>query len=109
VATEHRNPNLYDYLARARAVEANRATDEGRRSALLQSAIVAVENARTLAPRDVYYSVELALFNDALNRFERAEAAFQRAMELDPKSLLIKQDYETHQNRWRESDDPVFQ
>lgn len=103
LATDHHNPNLYDYLARARIEEGNQATDDGRRIALLQSAMVAVETARNLAPRDVYFSVELALINDALHRFSQAETAFQRALQLDPKSAKLKEDYERHRQQWSES------
>ncbi|HJT82275.1 MAG TPA: O-antigen ligase family protein [Chthoniobacterales bacterium] len=104
LATDHQNPNLYYYLARARIAEGNQATDEARSTALFQSAMVAVEKARDLAPRDVYFTVEIALINDALGRFSQAESAFQKAMQLDPKSIRLKEDYETHRKEWRESE-----
>ncbi len=103
VATDRQNPNLYHYLGRARILEGNEATDENRETALFQSALVAVEKARDLAPRDVYFSAELALINDGLERFTQAETEWQRALQLDPKSAKLKEDYELHRKRWSES------
>lgn len=105
LATEHQNPNLYEYLGRARAAQGNHSSDQARRAALFQSAIIPIENARSLAPRDVYFTVELALIYDALNRFQEAEEAFQRAFELDPKSVTLQEDYQAHLKRWTESRD----
>lgn len=102
LATDHQNPNLYHHLARARILEGNQTTDDARGMALFQSAMVAAEKARDLAPRDVYFTVDIALINDALGRFAQAEAAFQQAMQLDPKSIQLKEDYETHRKRWQE-------
>jgi Flp pilus assembly protein TadD len=70
---------------------------------LFESAIIPIENARDLAPRDVYFTVELAFIYDALNRFQDAENNFQRALQLDPKSVSLRQDYEEHLRRWREA------
>jgi O-antigen ligase len=105
LASDHQNPNLYDYLGRARIVEANQTEDQEKRGSLLQQASVAIEGAYVLAPRDVNYAVELALIYDAENRFEEAESAFARAMELDPKSDTLKLDYQAHLKRWREAED----
>jgi O-antigen ligase len=103
LASEHQNPSLYDYLGRARAAQGNLSSDQSRRSALFESAIIPIENARDLAPRDVYFTVELALIYDALGRFQEAENRFQAALQLDPKSARLRQDYEEHLRRWREA------
>jgi O-antigen ligase len=107
VATDRLNPNLYHYLGRSRILEGNKATDASREKALFESAMVAVENARDLAPRDVYFSAELALIHDALSRFSQAETEWQRALQLDPKSVKLKEDYESHRKQWGESQGQV--
>ena len=102
LATDHHNPYLYRYLSRARIEQGNQASDDGRASALFQSALAPAEKARELAPRDVNFTVEIALINDALGRFSQAEADFKRALQLDPKSYALQEEYETHRKRWKE-------
>jgi tetratricopeptide (TPR) repeat protein len=104
LANDRFNPIIYHYLGRARILEGNKASDENRSNSLFQSAMVAVEKARDLAPRDVYFSAELALINDGLRRFAQAETEWQRAFQLDPKSAKLKEDYEFHRKRWSETE-----
>jgi len=75
---------------RARILEGNQAADENRSIALFQSAAVAVEKARELAPRDVYFSVELALINDALRRFTQAETEWGATFPARPQITKIE-------------------
>lgn len=103
LATEHQNPNLYDYLGRARAVQAGHVSDLSHQVAMYQSAIAPLQTAHTLAPRDVYITMELAVIYDALERFDDAEKEFQQALSLDPKWTKVRENYQIHLDRWRES------
>ena len=98
---ERSNQNLYDYLGRAQILQGNQTSDQQERVNSFEAALATLEKARGLAPRDVNFTVEIALVYDALGRFEEAEWAFDRALDLDPKSYWLKQDYQAHLKRWK--------
>ena len=64
-------------------------------------AIRALEKARTLAPQDVIYALELASVLDSAERFAEAEWVFYDALQLDPKSISLRRYYERHLELWR--------
>lgn len=101
--SEKNNPDLYDYLGRARADLADSILDRQERDSLYQAALAAFERGRALAPQDKTFALDLAFAFDALGRFAEAEWMFSEAFSLDPKSTSTRDYYEAHLTRWRES------
>jgi Flp pilus assembly protein TadD len=66
-------------------------------------AIEPISTARSIAPQDEIYALELATAFDAAERFAEAEWIFYEAMQLDPKSDSLPRYYEGHLNLWRGS------
>jgi O-antigen ligase len=100
--SEKNNPDLYDYLGRARADLADSILDRQERDSLYQAALAAFESGRALAPQDKTFALDLAFAFDALGRFAEAEWMFSEAFSLDPKSTSTRDYYEAHLTRWRE-------
>jgi O-antigen ligase len=103
LATEQKNPNIYYYLGRAGMLEGNAAADPEKRVFLFQVAIRAFEQGWGLARQDDTFAMELAALYDALGRFPEAEWMYDEAIRLDPKSAPIREDYQAHLKKWRQS------
>jgi O-antigen ligase len=98
---EKRNPLLYYYLGRGRALEGDLQRDAQAAASFYKAALPAYAKARELAPLDRTYIVELALTCDSLRQFEDAEALFGEARALDPRSTSVKAYYQAHLDRWK--------
>jgi O-antigen ligase len=103
LATEQKNPNIYYYLGRAGMLEGNAAADPEKRVFLFQVAIRAFEQGWGLARQDDTFPIELASLYDALGRFPEAEWMYDEAIRLDPKSVPIREDYQAHLEKWRQT------
>jgi Flp pilus assembly protein TadD len=98
---EQQNPDLYNYLGRARLAQGYRMNNPVARESLYQAALDAFWKGRTLVPRDENFALDLGYTYDALNRYSEAEWMFDTARALDPRSATVKESYEAHLNRWR--------
>jgi O-antigen ligase len=103
LATEQKNPDIYYYLGRAGMLEGNAVSDPAKRLFLFQVAMVAFEKGWALTRRDRTFPLELASIYDALDRFPEAEWMYYEALRLDPKFMLIRQSYQAHLEKWRQS------
>jgi O-antigen ligase len=101
LASERRNPDLYQYLGSARIAQTNSASDPQTRASLYEAAIPPFEAARALAPRDKTFASTLGFIYDMLGRFPEAEWMFDEALALDPRSKSTRRSYRTHLARWR--------
>jgi len=99
--TEQNNPDLFYYLGCGLVAEGNATKDLGKRAALFESAILAFQSGRALAPRDRTLGLALGSVYDALERFPEGEWMYDEALRLDPKSYAVKESYQAHLDRWR--------
>lgn len=99
--SEKNNPDLYDYLGRARTDLADLGKSPSEHDRLYLDAISAFEEGHALAPQDKSFALELAFAYDELSRFAEAEWMFHEAFSLDPKSTTTRRYYEAHLMRWR--------
>jgi O-antigen ligase len=99
---EQKNPNLFYYLGRARVFQGD-LHDGPARTSFYLAALDAFASARTLAPRDETFALEIAFTYDRLGRFAEAEWIFGEAFALDPNSRLMRAYYNEHLERWRGS------
>jgi len=100
---EQRNPDLYNYLGRARLAQGYRIKDRRAEQSFYQSALDAFWQGRALVPRDENFPLELGYTYDALDRYPEAEWMFAEARALDPKSTMIRESYKAHLERWKTS------
>src|SRR5262249_33045358 len=101
--TEQNNPNLFYYLGSGLVAEGNATKDLGQRAALFESAILAFQSGRALAPQDETFDLDLGAVYDGLERFSEGEWMYDEALRVDPKSYLVKESYQAHVDRWREA------
>ncbi len=100
------NPDLYLRLGMARNLLGQQMENVEARDSFFAQAIVALQRARELAPRDEVYALELAWELDQSKRFDEAEKVYNEAISLDPNSHSIRRYYETHVDRWQRSVKP---
>ncbi len=100
---ERQNPDLYNYLGRARLAQGSLMSNSLARKSLYQAALDAFWKGRSLAPRDENFALELGYTYDVLERFPEAEWMFAEARALDPRSTTARQCYEAHLDRWRQT------
>jgi O-antigen ligase len=100
---ERQNPDLYNYLGRARLMQGHRMTDPAARQSFYQAALNAFWKGRALVPRDENFALELGSTYDALDRYPEGEWMFVEARSLDPRSKSVKQSYQAHLERWRKA------
>ncbi len=100
---ERQNPDLYNYLGRARLAQGYKMSDPAARHSFYQAALDAFWKGRALVPRDENFALELGLTYDALDRYSEAEWMFAEARALDPRSKSIKEAYKAHLDRWRKA------
>ena len=100
LASERGNPNLYYYLGRARMLQGQAMSNPTAAQSFYRSALMAFEAARSLAPTDETFIIELAHAYDALERFSEAEWMYAAATALDPRAVYIKKSYAGHVDRW---------
>ena len=103
---EQRNPDLYNYLGRARLAQGYKMSNPVARESLYQAALDAFWRGRILAPREENFALDLAYTYDALNRYSEAEWMFDQARALDPRSTSVQESYEAHLDRWRKASTP---
>lgn len=96
LAWETKNPDLYDYLGRARLQLSRNGADAALKNSFVLLAAEAFEQARTLAPLDDRFMLELAFADATLGLRAESEKLFQQAIAWDPKSIPIKEYYEGH-------------
>jgi len=104
--TEQNNPDLFYYLGCGLVAEGNATKDLGKRAALFESAILAFQSGRALAPRDRTLGLALGSVYDALERFPEGEWMYDEVLRLDPKSYAVKESYQAHLDRWRAVREP---
>ena len=102
LASERGNPDLYYYLGRGKAVEAEAMMDRKAQAQTYEEAIAAFKKGRALAPMDKTFAVELGLTYDELGRYSEGERVFEQALKLDPKSTSTRGYYQAHLKRWKE-------
>lgn len=95
------NPDLYFYLGLARVVNAESMDEPAAAASFYREATNALERARSLAPQDTPYALELADALDAQQRFDEAEGIFNDLMRLDPRAQSLQRYYQGHLDRWR--------
>ncbi|MGB8166236.1 MAG: O-antigen ligase family protein [Chthoniobacteraceae bacterium] len=93
---ETRNPDTFKLLAGASTGLALREVNSDKRSALLNDAIAACQNAVRLFPYDEDALMRLARTLDEAKRFREAREAYQKAIALDPKLGAIRAWYARH-------------
>jgi tetratricopeptide (TPR) repeat protein len=103
---ERNNPHLYFYLGRALALQAGATDDFALRDRLFEAATVELDTARTVAPLDEMFSIQLGSVYDALGRFSEAEWMYQQAIALDPNASALRRIYQTHLQKWHGSGKP---
>ena len=101
LAWESGNPDLYAYLGRARLGVGYNMAHPAARASFYNAAIDAFQSARALAPREQSFALTLGLLYDLLGRFDEAEQVLQVALQLDPKSVAVRQYYDAHLERQR--------
>ncbi len=94
------NPDLHHRLGRARLLFADRAETPVAAEAFRRAAITSLQKARSLAPREQSYGLELAGAFDAAGRFEEAETVFQELLRDDPKSESLQRYHQGHLKIW---------
>lgn len=100
------NPDLHYYLGKARLLF-GAVAEEAAAASFRRAAIVELETARRLAPKEHVYGLELASVLDGEGRFEEAENIFQDLLRNDPRSASLRSYYEAHLKRWHEGPDPA--
>ena len=100
---EPANPDLHAYLGRARLGLGYDMANPAARVSFYNAAIAAFEAARALAPQEQSFALTLGLLYDLLGRFAEGEAVLKIALQLDPKSEAVRQYYEAHLERQRDS------
>lgn len=98
---DSQNPDLHYHLGAARMQFGGAMEDPAATASFTSAAILALEKARTLAPQDEIYALELASALDSAERFDEAEWVFYEALQLDPKSTSLRLYYERHLELWR--------
>ncbi|MDQ6860748.1 MAG: O-antigen ligase family protein [Verrucomicrobiota bacterium] len=102
------NPDLYYHLGDARVQLAEGFDDAAAASSFYAGAIDAFTQARSIAPQEVTYALELASTLDSAQRFPEAEWIFEEALQLDPKSETLRGYYNGHLELWgRYTGDPA--
>ena len=99
--SEHKNPDLYQYLGSAQFDQAAEAKDRTERTRLYEAAIETFEKGRALAPREKSFWVGLGQAYDQLGRFQEAEWVLYEARMLDPNFQPLKDLYQEHLRRWQ--------
>ena len=97
------NPDLYYHLGQARMLLGRQMDEPEAAFSFYEEAIQALQRARSIAPDDEVYALELAAALDSAQRFEEAEWQFYLTFQLDPKSASIRRSYDYHLKRWIES------
>ncbi len=95
------NPDLYYRLGTARTQLGDASDIPEAAASFYDAAIEALKRARALAPREQIYALELASVLDSTRRFDEANAVYQDAIRLDPKSESLRGSYEGHLQLWR--------
>ncbi|MEP6821159.1 MAG: O-antigen ligase family protein [Chthoniobacterales bacterium] len=90
------NPDLHARLGTARLQFADRAETPEAAGAFRDAAIASLQRARSLAPREESYGLELAGVLDAAGHFDEAETIFQELLRDDPKSQNLRRYHEGH-------------
>ncbi len=98
-----KNPDAFAYLGRARLGYGYDAVDPRVRASFYGAAIAAFDSARALAPMEETFPMTLGLLYDLLGRFPEGEWMLGLAVSLDPKSEAVRQYYQAHLTRWRNS------
>jgi tetratricopeptide (TPR) repeat protein len=100
---EEKNPQIFFHLGRALVamVEEN-ASPEARETAY-DEAIAAYERARSVAPLEGGYTLEIAFLHGELGRYAEAEKLYQVALERDPRSRSVAELYRYHRESWKQS------
>jgi O-antigen ligase len=98
---EQEDPQLHNYLGKARMMAGERQSDPVARASFYRAALPAFAKARELAPLDETYAIELAFTYDALQRFSEAEWMYGEALAFDPKSAALRHYYEAHLEQWK--------
>ncbi len=101
LATEQKNPYLYQYLSSAEFTRCDSMSDPQARAACYQDPIAALEKARALTPQDRNLLVKLGLAYDGVGRHPEAEWMFYDAKQWDPKSIYLNEVYKYHLSRWQ--------
>ncbi|MGZ4982734.1 MAG: O-antigen ligase family protein [Chthoniobacterales bacterium] len=100
------NPDLYYRLGMARNLLGDAMDDPEARASFYREGIAALQQARSLAPREEIYALELASALDISKRFDEAEQVYNDAINLDPNSISIRRYYENHIDLWERSAEP---
>jgi O-antigen ligase len=100
LATEHKNPYLYQYLSSGEFTQCDSMSDEHARAVCYQNPIAALETARALTPQDRNLLVKLGLAYDVVGRHSEAEWMYYDAKQWDPKSIYLNEIYKYHLSRW---------
>jgi O-antigen ligase/cytochrome c-type biogenesis protein CcmH/NrfG len=93
---DSKNPEIYYFLGESQVALADMSGEATERNAFYASSVDAYRKALELVPQDVRFVLCLAWSLDALNRFDEAELALQRAFELDPNSVKVWNSYADH-------------
>jgi tetratricopeptide (TPR) repeat protein len=97
---DRKNPDLHLYLGMARVGQGEQMRDPRARASFYTEAIKAFEEACSLVPQEKLYVLQLAAALDGVSRFEEAEWAYYKALQLDPKSASLRRYYEGHLQLW---------
>jgi O-antigen ligase len=93
---EQQNPDIFFYLGRASLAMGHQRKRAEERAPFFENAVASFEKARTLAPLDGSYPLELAYTYDEMGRFAEAEQMYALARECDPRSTAVNQLYQAH-------------
>lgn len=99
---ENKNPNLYEYLGRARLSHAEAMANPQAARSFYRDALEPFQAALALAPNDETFVLDVGFALDGQDRFAEADPFFRRALQLDPNSRYVRKFYEAHLDRWRQ-------
>jgi O-antigen ligase len=93
---EKRNPDIYFYLGEANRILGLKFQNKVIRRNYLNEALAAYQRGLEIFPEDENMLVRMGQSLDALQRYDEAEAAFQKAMQWDPNLGVIYGYYGAH-------------
>ncbi len=99
IAAEKQNPELYFVRGLALRVTALRSTFSADRERLLTSALADFRETLRLFPQDENAMIRMAQTLAELRRFQEADAAFQSAIQLDPRLYRLRIEYANYLRR----------
>jgi tetratricopeptide (TPR) repeat protein len=98
---EKQNPDIFFYFGRASRALAHQRKQGEDLTPFYRAAVAAFERARTLAPLDGTYPLDIASTYDEMGAFAEAEPMYALARALDPQFTDLANLYQVHLESWK--------